>query len=132
MKQYTREENAVTLWKKAQPEGDCVVWIGAHDGKGYGMISRGRGHHIRTHRLMWQQAYGPIPTGMYICHHCDNPSCVKLAHLFLGTNRDNQLDCAKKGRRNDNTVRKPRTPEHCAAISEGRRKAKELRQRENV
>lgn len=41
---------------------------------------------------------GPIPEGMHICHHCDNPPCVRPDHLFLGTNADNQADRKAKGR----------------------------------
>jgi hypothetical protein len=35
---------------------------------------------------------------MVICHHCDNPRCVRLAHLFLGTPADNVHDMHRKGR----------------------------------
>jgi hypothetical protein len=35
---------------------------------------------------------------MKICHHCDNPPCREITHLFLGTNRDNLHDMAVKGR----------------------------------
>jgi hypothetical protein len=43
-------------------------------------------------------ANGPVPFGSVVCHHCDNPSCVRVAHLFVGTMADNCLDRDAKGR----------------------------------
>jgi hypothetical protein len=45
-------------------------------------------------------ANGPIPDGMWVCHTCDTPPCVRPLHLFLGTNRDNSQDALAKGRLN--------------------------------
>jgi hypothetical protein len=41
---------------------------------------------------------GPIPAGLDVLHHCDNPPCFNPEHLFLGTDQDNVDDREKKGR----------------------------------
>jgi len=53
---------------------------------------------VYAHRLAWELTYGPIPDGMLVCHHCDNPICCRPDHLFLGTPSDNMQDALRKGR----------------------------------
>ena len=67
------------------------------DKKGYGQFNV-RHTVLKAHRISWEFYYGPIKKGMNICHHCDNPKCVRPTHLFEGTHKDNSEDCKRKGR----------------------------------
>lgn len=49
-------------------------------------------------RLAWHLKRGPIPEGMHVLHKCDNPKCINIDHLFLGTPKDNAKDMRVKGR----------------------------------
>lgn len=51
-----------------------------------------------AHRMSWLLYRGEIPNDLFMLHRCDNPACVNPEHLFLGTQRDNLIDCKKKGR----------------------------------
>jgi len=81
---------------RTQRRGDCLEWTGTPNSHGYGAIRTPQGSE-GAHRTVWKHHHGAIPKGMYICHHCDNPPCVEIDHLFMGTNRDNQLDYVRKG-----------------------------------
>jgi transposase-like protein len=43
-------------------------------------------------------ANGPIPEGLWILHHCDNPPCVNPNHLYAGTSAENIRDAVVRGR----------------------------------
>lgn len=65
-----------------------------------GSVAKGDFQRVLAHRFVWEQAHGPIPDGKVILHICDNPRCVNLSHLRLGTQRDNIIDSIHKGRYN--------------------------------
>jgi hypothetical protein len=85
------------FWPYVQKTHDCWLWTGFTHRQGYGRIWV-RTRLELTHRVAWRLTYGPIPPGMCICHHCDNPRCVRPSHLFLGPQRDNVHDMEAKGR----------------------------------
>lgn len=65
---------------------------------GYGLYRLPDGKGVLAHRMSWEEHFGPIPAGLFVCHHCDNPECVEPTHLFLGTVLDNNRDRHQKGR----------------------------------
>ncbi len=75
----------------------CLEWCASGNGAGYGKF-RVDGRQVYAHRYAWERMHGPIPRGLLACHICDNPRCVNVAHLFLGTHADNQADKTRKGR----------------------------------
>jgi hypothetical protein len=90
------------------PSPGCWNWTACKTNRGYGKTSL-NGMTTYVHRAIWVINFGEIPTGMYVCHKCDNPSCCNPEHLFLGTQKDNMRDCANKdriNRTNGNTNKK--------------------------
>ena len=76
----------------------CWEWSGARVPQGYGLIKRKDGTQLRAHRVAYELVYGLIPKGMFVCHRCDNPSCVWPSHLFVGSHVQNMADMVVKGR----------------------------------
>lgn len=78
-------------------EGGCWEWTGCTTDFGYGQINIG-GKKWLTHRLSYRLFVGEIPSGLKICHRCDNPPCIRPDHLFLATQKENIDDMMVKGR----------------------------------
>jgi len=79
-----------------RPSG-CIEWVGA-TAHGYGNINLGGNKWRLAHRVAWELEHGPVQDGLWVLHSCDNPLCVNVEHLFLGTHDDNMEDMVSKGR----------------------------------
>lgn len=87
------------FWSNVYVGPRCWMWSGYSADKRYGRLSRGiKPRGIAAHRLSWILHFGPIPDGLHVLHRCDVTMCVRPDHLWLGTDRDNHLDCLAKGR----------------------------------
>jgi HNH endonuclease len=96
----TRDEEAIARLAKRShrdPTTGCLIWNGTKAKGGYGQITYRRTV-WSVHRLSWTAHRGEIPPHTYICHACDNPSCIAIEHLFIGSPRENYFDMRKKGR----------------------------------
>lgn len=82
--------------KSSGPDA-CWPWTGRRTKDGYGQLLW-QGKPQRVHRLAWMAAHGPIPPGLHVLHKCDNRPCRNEAHLWLGTNAENNADMMGKGR----------------------------------
>lgn len=91
------------FWSHVDTSGECWTWKLSTHGylDGYGNFTihrRPKLQNIPAHRFSWELHNGPIPDGLWVLHHCDNPPCVRPEHLFLGTAQDNVDDMMAKGR----------------------------------
>lgn len=75
----------------------CIICISHTTSSGYPKIFQNN-KSWQMSRFIYTQKYGKIKKGFHVMHKCDNPSCININHLKLGTNRDNIIDAKNKGR----------------------------------
>lgn len=85
-----------------EPNTGCFIWSGNVNSRGYGLakLYNNAGEFVLrgAHRIAYFLDKGPFDFKLFICHKCDNPFCVNPDHLFLGTAKDNAIDCISKNR----------------------------------
>lgn len=76
-------------------DAGCWEW-NLHRSNGYGKC-RVNGKSLRVHRYSWELEHGPIPTGKYALHKCNNRACANPQHLYIGDHADNMRDLSRSG-----------------------------------
>ena len=82
----------------------CLLWVGQLNTHGYGVIgvrsNKSNSYPILVHRIVACLERGfNLTSDKLVCHTCDNRTCVNPEHIFIGTVKDNNRDCVKKGRK---------------------------------
>lgn len=104
LRSFILEERIWELCDRSGGPNACWIWQARRTRTGYGCFYvKGKGKQV-AHRWAWRVTHGPVPEGMFVCHHCDNPGCVNPKHLFLGTPKENVHDMIRKGRQSNGPV----------------------------
>ena len=93
-------KSLISFLKSCDIDGvdSCWNWKLGKDRDGYGRVVF-LGKSVGAHRLAAHYfLHFDLSPDLYVLHKCDNPSCCNPLHLFVGTQKDNAVDMAKKKR----------------------------------
>lgn len=103
-------EVAARFGRKINKSEACWIWTDRLTDRGYGQLWI-NGKYVQATHVAWYLEHGSWPSaGMFVCHECDNPACVRPSHLFLCLPKENTQDMYRKGR--SNPPRGERQPRH--------------------
>lgn len=109
----------VRFWSKVLVDHSdkCWEWQAGkqHPGLPYGAFWL-NSQNMPAHRYAWELERGPVAIGLNVLHSCDNPKCVNVAHLFLGTDQQNMNDKHNKRRGRGHYGAQKLTPEKVREI----------------
>ena len=94
-----REALRARILARVKRVNGCWIWAGPKHRSGYGIVKI-KGVGVRAHRASHAAFTGLISDQSFICHHCDNKSCVNPDHLYEGTHASNMRDMVSRSRHN--------------------------------
>jgi hypothetical protein len=99
------EEQSKRFWAKVNKKADdeCWEWLAGKNSRGYGAFKLNK-KTVTASRISWSLLNGEISSDIFVCHSCDNPSCVNPNHLFVSNNQGNVDDMIRK-KRHQNQVK---------------------------
>lgn len=96
---------------KVDTTGQCWLWKGSDNGRGYGRFSvDGKTYQQAARWLLGHLRGKPLESHEWACHHCDNPRCVRADHLYVGDSESNARDMAERGRAKNGNSAKTHCP----------------------
>lgn len=101
------------FWDKFTKIGNdaCWEWKAGKCKLGYGIFKLCGSSYVAS-RVAYFLQYKADPGSFYVCHECNNTSCVNPSHLYLGTQFENMQQCASEGRINQAGSLNPRAILH--------------------
>ena len=98
-------------------EGNCWEWTGwiRSDKDPYGRLRINKKTYD-AHRVAYKLQHGEDPGELLVCHHCDNPRCVRYNHIYLGDRLQNSKDRRDRDRMNLNPAKGEKAG--CAVLTE--------------
>lgn len=88
MQSMDHQRLAARLQSRSVEAGACLLWTGSVTADGYGQMGVAR-KVLKTHRVAYELAYGPLPKGSLVDHTCHVRRCMRPEHLRAVTNKQN-------------------------------------------
>lgn len=85
------------FWASVRIGPGCWEWLLHCKKNGYGRFPIRSKPYVAA-RVAFEILVGPIPPGLGVLHHCDNPRCVRPDHLYVGDQKQNSADMIARQR----------------------------------